>query len=102
MSALEWVQIWVCVDCYMAHHGYDEHELGHAPDREPLSLIGEDCEILSGGEHADDCLSMVDGEWVGETDCDCERIAFTWSACEGCGSQLGGAREALTVGYRQD
>ena len=31
-----------------------------------------------------------------ECECDCEQISFTWAQCDGCGSNLGGEREAVT------
>ncbi len=106
----DYLVLWVCQDYYLSHHGYDEHELGYTPDREPLSLITDDVEITAGlpaDEHADDCPVWlgdpnrpdvpIDGE-----ECDCERLSFTWSSCDGCGSTLGGSREALTGWTRQD
>lgn len=29
-------------------------------------------------------------------ECDCEQLGFSWSACDVCGSNLGGDREAVT------
>lgn len=29
-------------------------------------------------------------------DCDCTQVTFTWSACDVCGSNLGGTREAVS------
>lgn len=78
--------LWVCEDCYLVAAGYDEHELGR-PVGDALSLLG-DAEFTLGGPHEDDC--------DGEGDCNCERREFSWSRCEGCGSTLGGIREALT------
>lgn len=97
---------WVCVDCYYAHHGFPEDE-DYPPAREPLSLIG-DHEVTAGllaDGHIHDCpnFPMLEdgtrGDFVG-TDCDCERVSFSWSPCQGCGSPLGGEREALTVWER--
>lgn len=90
--------IWVCVDCYETHHGVRE-EWREPPDREPLCLLDESVVVVTAGRwpHEPDCPNVVDGEWVGEHDCDCERMEFSWSPCEGCGSTLGGAREALTI-----
>lgn len=80
--------IWVCVDCYLTHHGYDEHELGYKPDSEPWALWTEVADITSGG--ACDC---PEGE---DEDLECDHVTFSWIACDGCGSTLGGAREAMT------
>lgn len=88
---------WVCVDCYEVHHGVRE-EGREAPDREPLNLIPEDAEVTAGllwEEHSDDCPNRRAEQSIVE--CDCEQITFTWAACHGCGSTLGGAREALTI-----
>jgi hypothetical protein len=80
--------VWVCTDCYFAHHfGAHEHEgqwfAGEsviAADREPLAL-------LEGFELADN----TDAE-TGEGTQD-----FSWSTCEGCGSTLGGSRDRLST-----
>lgn len=87
---------WVCVDCHLDHHGLRESE--EEPDRPTLSLIPEDAEVTAGmlwEEHEEECANRKAEEWVEE--CDCERITFTWRSCDGCGSTLGGEREALTV-----
>lgn len=90
--------LWVCTDCYLTHHGYDEHELGTTPDREPLSLIPDDAEVTAGmlaEEH--ECAKREDYEAHRDEECECEQLTFTWSACDGCGSTLGGSRDALTM-----
>lgn len=90
--------VWVCVDCYEAHHGVGDDDSARANQREPLSLIGEVDEVTAGlmwDEHDDECANRLAREWVDE--CECERQTFSWSACQGCGSHLGGAREALTI-----
>jgi ribosomal protein L37AE/L43A len=90
--------IWVCVDCFYTHHGIFEEEEHGTPDKEPLSLIGDDVEVTSGVlEHDEDCPNIRDGKWVGESDETCEEIEFSHSACHGCGSTLGGSRHALTI-----
>lgn len=99
--------LWVCVDCYAAANGVLEEQEDYTPDREPLSLIddwaqGSMFPGLPAEEHSEDCPV-----WLGdpsradvpvrEAECDCERISFAWAPCDGCGSTLGGSREALTV-----
>ena len=79
--------LWVCVDCYLTHHGVREDET--PPDREPLSLVDEGAIVTSGG--ACKCPDGEDPDWA------CDHVAFSWATCDGCGSTLGGAREALTV-----
>lgn len=89
--------LWICVDCYYARHGIAD-ELDYTPDREPLNLISADAELSAGmmaEEHA--CgYTGADGteHWQ---ECECEHDTFSWSPCDGCGSTLGGAREALTI-----
>lgn len=76
--------VWVCVDCYFEHHGLLEDDA--EPDREPLCLLNG-VHVAAGGACEDSR----------HEDCDCDRREFSWSPCEGCGSTLGGAREALTI-----
>lgn len=83
---------WVCVDCYFAHHGFNEHERGEDYPAETLSRIPTDADVSSGmmrDEHADDCDP--------EDECDCETQDFSSSWCDGCGSTLAGSRHALTI-----
>lgn len=97
MATQQHYTYWVCEDCYLTHAGYDEHELGRTLDREPLSRIPVGAEVTAGlmaDEHDGDCPNF--GEWIG-AECDCEHRDFTWSDCDGCGSSLGGSRDALTV-----
>lgn len=72
--------ITICTDCHLAHNGYDEHELGHKPDREPLSLIGDPLMLVPDMDYCDD-------DWDKWAD-----GYFSWHSCHGCGSQLGGTR----------
>lgn len=109
--------IWVCTTCYEAHHGVGEEWTGETqhphPDAafyvqpytppEPLNLISEDAEVTAGllwEEHGDECENRKAREWV--TECECERITHSTSACQGCGSHLHGAREALTVWHNEE
>lgn len=80
--------VMVCHDCYFAHH-YGAHEFegqwfageSDTPcDREPLAR-------LEGLELANN----VDAETGEGID------TFSWSACEGCGSTLGGPRYRLSL-----
>lgn len=107
--------IWVCVDC-MLHHANGEcgschSERGH--DREPLSAIGDGFTVAMGmassehdgtyclrGKIAECKAEYPDVEWPDVPDgfeCDCEQDNFSRSQCAGCGSQLHGAREAMTL-----
>lgn len=92
--------LWVCVDCYETHHGVREDH-NEPPDREPLNLIPADADVTGGmfwEQHEPDCEHAKSrGDDGGE--CECERQTFSWRPCQGCGSTLGGAREALTVWF---
>lgn len=76
----------VCEDCYFAHHyGMHEHngqwfagDTDIAANREPLSRC-------TGVELADNTDSET-SEGI---------TTFSWSSCEGCGSNLGGSRYRL-------
>lgn len=94
--------IWVCTTCYLAHNGMlEDDDSETAPDREPLSIVGDDVDITAGllySEHDSDCLRRsLEGDAPGDYECECERREFSWSSCEGCGSSLGGSRYALTL-----
>jgi hypothetical protein len=88
--------IWVCVDCMFDHHGFTEQDMGQAPPEGLWSNYeDQDVDITPGmlrEEHEEDCDP--------EDECGCEQIDFTWSACNACGSTLGGSREAFTVWHR--
>jgi len=47
-------------------------------------------------EHS--CTDDFDGQTAGEagSECDCETESFSWSACDVCGSNLGGERHAVS------
>lgn len=82
--------IWVCTDCYFAHHGYDSHELGYEPCCEVWSLWEAPIEITAGG--ACECGGVTDEGY----DCECDHDSFSWRSCDGCGCTLGGVRHAMT------
>ena len=85
--------IWVCVDCMFAE-AYDESP--ENPDREPWALWENNpTEIAMGLLYEDHECDDPENCWE-KNDAACERISFTWSACEGCGSSLGGERHAFT------
>ena len=93
----ETVTLWVCDDCLFAEASGEERE-GPKPDREPWGLVEDSAEVTAGllySEHADDCPNREAEEWVEE--CECEQVSFSWSACDGCGSQLGGSRHGYTL-----
>lgn len=89
--------LWVCVDCYVLHVNGEVSDDVSDPDS-LLSKIG-DMEVTAGilaEEHADDCAMRNYPDVPDNHECDCETRTFSWSACEGCGSPLGGERHALT------
>jgi hypothetical protein len=103
MAREDHATLWVCIDCYLDHHGLRDED--DPPRDDTLSLIDDGAEVSTGlvaDEHEADCPV-----WLGDpnrpdvpvagAECECERRDFTWTACQGCGSTLGGSREALTV-----
>lgn len=98
--------VWVCVDCYFAHHyGATEHDgqwfAGESDtpcDREPLA-------DLDGYEVSDHTCSDHEGDYWSDDPCPhCGEAGdengideFSWRRCDGCGSTLGGARYRLAV-----
>lgn len=92
----EHYDIWVCVDCYFAHHyGAHEHdgqwfagESDTPADREPLALLSTVAKYVSPWADVTDNTDSETGEGIDP---------FSSSACEGCGSPLGGARYRLAV-----
>jgi hypothetical protein len=88
--------VWVCTDCYFAHHyGPYQDENGvwfsnfnsdTPSDREPLSRI-------VGATYVADNTDSETGDGVDE---------FSWSTCDGCGSTLGGSRYRLAVWFDND
>jgi hypothetical protein len=47
-------------------------------------------------EHTDDCPIKIEDSHDAVDECDCETKSFSWSACDVCGSNLGGERHAVT------
>lgn len=95
--------VWVCTCCMLTHANGECCELEHGvvDDTMPLELLDR-CEIAMGmdyEEHSAQCLrhpsnvAPVPHDYV----CDCDTNPFSWSACEGCGSNLGGERYAMTI-----
>lgn len=75
IATLETYTVDVCEDCYFAFHTGVSYPL---TEPLPLSLLW-DVTILGGcTQHAE-----------------CEDHGFGWSACDGCGSVLGGMRYPL-------
>ena len=98
---------WLCEHCYIhlvngdctkpdtCHVGLHEWEVDATDENDPLHLFG-DMHVTPGmlsEEHHEWCPNHT-GAY--EADCDCETHSFSWSACDGCGSNLGGVRHAVT------
>jgi hypothetical protein len=95
--------LWLCSCCMLAHaaDGCGCVPNGETHDCEPLSAIPEHLDLamgLSRDEHDDECPNRDEG--AERIDCDCETLTFSWSACDGCSSNLGGERHAFTLFYR--
>lgn len=125
MNLESYGDIWVCTDCYFAHH-YGAHEIKpeDADERNPAGWYsGESDQPCEGGEplgEIDDDFTVFDhtcsdhryqqddetdedGEYVtpcdgcGSTDDEDGLIDFTWRSCDGCNSHLGGSRHRLSL-----
>lgn len=97
ITAGNYATFWVC-ECCMLTHANGECCGGSVHEAEPLSKIPGTADVSLGllaEHHADTCTS--ENRESGE--CDCEHNTFSWSSCDGCGSLLGGTRDALTVVY---
>lgn len=91
---------WCCNDClFMLANGevesWDEWET-YAWEKTVEANLGQ-WRVGLGGEHGEGCpnVDQETGAWIGESDCDCEQIEFSWSRCDVCRSGLGGSRDAV-------
>jgi hypothetical protein len=98
----KYITLWVCVNCIMHHangecgdcHNSDGHEGG-----EPLNRVDyrNSTAGMPSSEHDEQCLRFLMGsDAPGDYECDCERITFSTSTCQGCGSEFHGERHAMT------
>lgn len=99
MRARSLGNIWLCVDCTMAHANgeYDPDRSADLP--EPLSAIGEAYSVTLGllaVEHHEECPVRLTGDH-NAAECDCERIEFSTWRCDGCGDTHHGSRYAATL-----
>jgi hypothetical protein len=97
---------WACTDCLMvlANGEYppDQTEAERNEYKSRMERCIGDSEVTLGmlaSEHADDCpnkkADTYNGHWD-SVECSCETYSFSWSACDVCGSNLGGERHAVT------
>lgn len=96
--------LWVCTDCHFAYHEGDYTPTEDATpwglldlsDGTPPLLMRGIYSGLLNSEHAEDCARRTDDDAECSFDGECEHMTFSWSACDGCGSRLGGDRHAYT------
>lgn len=104
---------WICTHCFIHLVNGDCTDVLYAePDSTeeqcganytiPMHMFG-DMHVTMGmlySEHTEECQDAQRGKAY-EGECDCEANNFSWSACDGCGSNLGGKRHAVTGWYRE-
>lgn len=104
--------VWVCEDCYFAHH-YGHRDivvvgrLGAGLNNERAGrawVVGPD---FSYPENVADRepLRLLDGyDLYDNTDAETDEgiDTFSWSSCDGCGSTLGGSRYRLAIHHQED
>jgi hypothetical protein len=88
---------WACTDCIMIIANGDgsgiEDLAGHESRMAgQAAKVPAGWDLVPGGEHADSCTEAVRDA----AGCDCESDSFSMSPCDTCGSNLGGARHAVT------
>ena len=103
--------VWVCTDCYIAHHyGRHEHdglwysgESDEPCELEPLGKLDDvdlsdnTCSDHDADETRDDDYVLIEIPCThcGQTGYENGIQDFTWHSCHGCGSNLGGSRYRL-------
>lgn len=100
---------WCCVDCLMLlANGDTPPEWDEAKTAEWLADIErqtEGCDVTLGRMFGEDGCEHTSEEWHSggpaqeEHAENCERQDFSWRRCDVCGSNLGGAREAVTFWF---
>lgn len=84
--------LWVCTCCLFAREGDGDGCDGNGGcEGNPWAELADTDEVTLGltfEEHSCE---------PGAEECDCERKEFSWSSCDGCGSSLGGHRQAYTL-----
>ena len=87
--------IWVCIDCTIS--AVNDEQPTDRPDTEPAlwslwpdAKMGDITHGMMSSNHGCDYPAAY------AEDCDCEHDSFSWTACGGCGSTLGGTRDAFT------
>ncbi len=96
--------VWVCTDCYMAHHyGTDDRyvEFSDEWDRDTYEMKAAEMDLtdwscdpdLIGDDEIEN--GRREFSWQG-------RREFSWQSCDLCESRLGGSRYRLAVWDRND
>lgn len=83
---------WLCTCCFVLLVNGDGCQ---CCDQDDLLKLFGDMEVTPGmlaEHHAEGCDPTADDY----EECDCETDPFSMSSCDGCGSNLGGARYAAT------
>ena len=86
----------LCTDCMYAAEGLGDESV--SPNAPVLRLIPAVYDLTSGmdwDEHYEP--QACEAAYESGDPCGCDRIDFSWSACEGCGSTLGGERYVYTL-----
>lgn len=103
----DWATGWVCYDCLgLLANGETPENMDEEQTAAWLKEIerredGADVTLgLMASEHESSCPNIdEDGDWIGGSECQCERQEFSWSQCNLCGSRLGGSRDAVTFWF---
>ena len=97
------VTLWVCADCLMSEAtGSVSDDPDYVPNREPWGLIADSDEITAGLVREEHDCGYEDHDEAWPDYCECEQREFSWSACDACGSTLGGSRDAYTLWYNDE
>lgn len=92
MTDKEHGTIWVCVCCMLVHA--NGHKCATDCGDDPWSLWADNSlYTLTMGLFREDHEEGCDPD---DAECECDRQTFSWSSCDGCGSNLGGERHAFT------
>jgi len=86
----------VCTCCMLTHANAECGDDCH--DAEPWSVLPMSAgweAAMGTDEHDAECT-----EGDREEGCGCESMEFSWSACDGCGTSLGGSRFAFVLWRR--
>ncbi len=95
---------WICTHCFihLVNGDCTDIEMCDADPGHPLSEFG-DMHVTPGIRFSEHSCILGEGDGWGPDDheCDCETSTLSWHACEGCGSNLGGERHAVTGWIRE-